>query len=46
MHFVVGRHGKTIAGFAPADMNGTPSTREDCALSVSISGQKPNAFRA
>jgi hypothetical protein len=44
--FVVGRRAKTIAGFARAAMNGTPSTREESVQLVSIGGRKPNAFRA
>jgi len=40
------RHAKTTAGFAPAAMTGTPSIREASARFVSISGRKPNAFRA
>ena len=44
--FVDGRRARTTAGFAPAAMNGTPSTREEYARPVSISGRRLNAFRA
>jgi hypothetical protein len=44
--YEVGRYAKTTAGFAPAAMDGIPSTQEECERSVSTSGRRPNTFRA
>jgi len=41
-----GRPVKRTSGVAPADMNGTHSTPEECAPRASISGLRPSAFPA